>query len=134
MRQWLVTLSAIALTAGVAVGDPATPVRTVDLRDAAAVERLRRSDPAGFVAIRQILASLQEHPERVESDWLQTIFDAHDVELSRLLLKTSYPPRQLLRFTLDRTRYTLHVTRSDLVARPALTIFGSDASDHALGI
>ena len=38
------------------------------------------------------------------------------VELKRMLLKTSNPPRQLLRFTLDDTRYTLHVTRTDLVA------------------
>ena len=70
--------------------------------------------------IRQILAALQEQPQRAEGDWLQTTFDARDVDLSRLLIKTSHPPRQLLRFTLDDARYTLHVTRSDLVAQPTV--------------
>jgi hypothetical protein len=35
-------------------------------------------------------------------------------------MKTSHPPRQMLRFTLDDTRYVLHVVRSDLVAKPVV--------------
>ena len=98
----------------VAGADPAG----VDLRDAAALEHLRTTNPAHYAAIRQILAGLAEQPERVESDWLQATFDAREVELSRLVLKTSYPPRQRLSFRLDDTRYTLHVVRSDLTATP----------------
>ena len=101
---------------GPAVAGP----ETVDLRDAAALERVREENPAHYAAIRQILAGLAEKPERVEGDWLQATFDAREVELSRLLLKTSNPPRQQLSFTLDTTRYTLHVVRSDLVAEPAV--------------
>ena len=90
----------------------------IDLRTPQALENLKRQNPAHFEKIRQILAGLEEKPERAEGDWLQANFPVRDVELSRLLLKTSDPPRQLLRFTLDDTRYTLHVTRSDLVAEP----------------
>ena len=104
----------------VAVGPAVAGPETVDLRDAAALERVREENPAHYAAIRQILAGLAEKPERVEGDWLQATFDAREVELSRMLLKTSNPPRQQLSFTLDTTRYTLHVVRSDLVAEPTV--------------
>jgi hypothetical protein len=120
MRKWLVTLGAFLVTTGTALADPANALRTVDLRDAAAFAALQQTHPVHYATIRQIVAALQEQPQRAEGDWLQATFDARDVELSRLLLKTSYPPRQLLRFTLDDTRYTLHVTRSDLAAAPVV--------------
>jgi hypothetical protein len=116
--SWLIALAASLVVSGVSAADPSTSARTVDLRDPAALEQLRQSNPAHYAAIREILATLAQEPGRVEGDWLQTAFDARDVELSRWLLKTSYPPRQQLSFTLDQTRYTLHVTRSDLAARP----------------
>ncbi|MCE3284371.1 MAG: hypothetical protein K0R70_627 [Steroidobacteraceae bacterium] len=117
MRRWILTFAAVTMTslAGGAVADPPP---TVDLRDAAALQQLRDRNPAHFATIQRILAGLAEDPERVEGDWLRTTFDARDVELSRLLLKTSHPPRQQLRFTLDDTRYALHVVRSDLGAEP----------------
>jgi hypothetical protein len=118
MPRWILTFAAVTMTslAGGAVADAPPP--TVDLRDAAALQQLRDRNPAHFATIQRILAGLTEDPERVEGDWLRTTFDARDVELSRLLLKTSHPPRQQLRFTLDDTRYTLHVVRSDLGAEP----------------
>lgn len=112
--------TAVAGPVATAAADPAAAARSVDLRDAAALAELQRTRPAHYATIRRILADLQQQPDRAEGDWLQTNFDVRDVELSRLLLKTSYPPRQLLRFTLDDTRYTLHVTRSDLVAQPTV--------------
>ena len=117
--RWLVAVVALLalLNLGSAGADPAA---VVDLRDAAALERLRQDNPAHHAAIRQILSGLAEQPARAEGDWLQATFDARDVDLSRLLLKTSHPPRQRLSFTLDTTRYTLHVVRSDLVAEPAV--------------
>ena len=119
MRKSILTLLALASTLGVASSaEPAQEGTTVDLRDAATLERLREQNPSHYAAIRQILAGLAERPERLETDWLQATFDARDVEPSRLLLKTSHPPRQLLRFTLDDTRYALHVVRSDLGAEP----------------
>ena len=116
-RQSRVLLWAVALFGLGSVGSVVAD-QAVDLRDGGALERLRVDNPAHYAAIRQILAGLAEQPERAEGDWLQATFDAREVELSRLLLKTSYPPRQRLSFTLDTTRYTLHVVRSDLTARP----------------
>lgn len=115
-----IALITLLLVTGAALADPTGVRHAVDLRDSAALQQLERANPAHYAKIRQILAELTAHPERVESDWLQASFAAHDVELSQLLLKTSNPPRQLLRFTLDDTRYTLHVVRSDLVAKPAV--------------
>jgi hypothetical protein len=114
----LTTLVAFAIGAGALAG-PAETTLTVDLRDPAALAQLERSNPEHYRKIRQILAGLLEQPARAESNWLQTTFGASDVELSRYLFKTSYPPKQALRFRLDNVRYTMHVTRSDIVARPA---------------
>ena len=119
-RLTLGLVAFVGLLALEAFGPAVAGPETVDLRDAAALERVREENPAHYAAIRQILAGLAEKPERVEGDWLQATFDAREVELSRLLLKTSNPPRQQLSFTLDTTRYTLHVVRSDLVAEPAV--------------
>ena len=49
-------------------------------------------------------------------DRLQTSVNARDVDLSRHLIRTSNPPKQLLAFTLDDVRYIMHVTRSDMAA------------------
>lgn len=95
--------------------EDATP-RIVDLRDAHALEQLQQENPAHFAKIRQMLAGLQEQPKRAEGDWLQVTFDARDVDLSRYMIKTSNPPKQLLEFTLDDVRYVTHLTRSDLTA------------------
>ena len=45
---------------------------------------------------------------------LQTEFAAHDVNLSRFLIRTSNPPKQQLQFTLDQVRYTMHLVRRDM--------------------
>jgi hypothetical protein len=94
---------------------PAEPPATVDLRASGALENLAHANPVHYAKIRQMLAGLQDQPSRVEGDWLQVNFDAHDVDLSRLLIKTSYPPKQHLSCRLDDVRYTMDVTRSDLV-------------------
>jgi hypothetical protein len=117
-RKSRVLLLAVALFGLGSAGSAGADQAVVDLRDGGALERLRVDNPAHYAAIRQILAGLAEQPQRAEGDWLQATFDAREVELSRLMLKTSYPPRQRLSFTLDTTRYTLHVVRSDLTARP----------------
>ena len=121
MRRAFLTsiLSILAVLApGAAGSDPGPAQRTVDLRDAGALGHLRQTNPVHFGKIERIVAGLLERPERADGHWLQTEFDAREVDLSRLVMKTSHPPRQVLRFTLDDTRYVLHVVRSDLVAKP----------------
>jgi hypothetical protein len=115
----VVRLIIIALGLAMAVpafagGDASPP--TIDLRAPHALEQLQQSNPAHFEKIQQVLAGLREQPRRAEGDWLQVNFDARDVDLSRHLIRTSNPPKQLLRFTLDDVRYVMYVTRSDLSA------------------
>ena len=104
----------------VLIGSPALATeyfpgaQIVDLNDSAAVEQLKQTRPAHYAKIEQILRGLQEQPQRAEGDWLQATFHATNVDLSRFMLKTSYPPKQLLQFTLDDVRYQMHLTRSDM--------------------
>jgi hypothetical protein len=65
----------------------------------------------------EIVAGLLADPTRAESGWLETSFDARDVDLEKLRFLTSYPPKQLLAFTIEDTRYTLHLVRTDLDAK-----------------
>jgi len=111
MRRLAVVILALVATLP-AFAEPPT---SVDLRAPQALANLKRDNPAHFEKIRQILAGLEENPERVEGDWLQATFDAHDVDLSRMIVKTSYPPKQLLNFRLEQVRYTLYVVRRDMV-------------------
>jgi hypothetical protein len=103
---WLVSAGALA---------QAVVTRFVDLRDAQALAQLQQSNPAHVEKIRKILEGLQEKPERAEGDWLQKTFAARDVDLSRFVIKTSYPPKQVLQFTLDDVHYTMHLVRRDMV-------------------
>jgi hypothetical protein len=114
----MLRLSVVILALAVSVPALAQTPGTIDLRTPRALEDLKRENPAHFEKIRQILAGLEEKPERAEGDWLQATFDAHDVDLSRMIIKTSYPPKQLLTFRLDQVRYTLYVVRGDMVAQP----------------
>jgi len=115
----MVKLAVIAIALAVSVralaGAAATP-HTIDLRAPHALEKLQKANPAHFEKIQRVLDGLHEEPKRAEGDWLQVNFNARDVDLSRHLIRTSNPPKQLLRFTLDDARYTMYVTRSDLSA------------------
>ena len=111
MRRFATVIVALVLSIP-AMGDGIT---FIDLRTPQALENLKRQNPAHFEKIRQILAGLEEKPERIEGDWLQATFNAQDVDLSRMVVKTSYPPKQLLSFRLEQVRYTLYVVRRDMV-------------------
>ena len=106
-----VILGLVAMTPAIAA-----PPAEIDLRTPHALAILKRDNPAHYEKIRQILAGLEEKPERVEADWLQATFDARDVDLTRMIVKTSYPPKQVLNFRLDQVRYTMYVVRRDMVA------------------
>jgi len=108
-------LATVVLTLAFSFPGLADAPASVDLRTPQALANLKRDNPAHFEKIRQILAGLEENPERVEGDWLQTNFDAQDVDLMRMVVKTSYPPKQLLSFRLEQTRYTLYLVRRDMV-------------------
>ncbi len=112
-----VALAAIMLALSVcAQGSAPGQRQIVDLRGPHALERLEKTDPSHFEIIRKIVAGLREEPQRAESDWLTVNFHAQDVDLSRHLLRTTNPPKQLLRFRLDDVQYLMYVTRADLTA------------------
>jgi hypothetical protein len=115
----------VVVFAGIVASLPAVTVadqalRIVDLRNPQAYEMLRQTNPEHFARIQEVIAGLREQPQRVESNWLQTTVNARDVDLDRHVIHTSYPPKQLLQFTLDETRYLMHVLRSDLLGQPIL--------------
>ena len=91
--------------------------RRVDLRDDKALAQLERTNPRHYAQIQEIIAGLLAEPQRAESGWLETSFHARDVDLQKLQFLTSYPSKQLLGFTLDDTRYTMHLVRTDLNAK-----------------
>ena len=99
------------------MADDATASRHVDLRDNQALAELERTNPRHYAQIQEIVAGLLADPTRAESGWLETSFDARDVDLEKLRFLTSYPPKQLLAFTIEDTRYTLHLVRTDLDAK-----------------
>ncbi len=107
----------LILCAALASGSAAVAGDFVDLTRPGALEQLRASNPDDFARVVEIIEGLREEPARAETDWLEVNFDAADVDLSKLLLRTSYPPKQSLTFTLDGTRYHLFVTRSDMTPR-----------------
>lgn len=90
--------------------------RTVDLREAGALQALQASNPKHFAKISRALAALEERPERAAGDWLEVNIGASNVNLSELSFRTSNPPKQLLQFTLDDTRYLMHLVRDDVTA------------------
>jgi hypothetical protein len=99
------------------VADPVSVSRHVDLRDNKALVELERTNPRRYAQIQEIIAGLLADPRRAESGWLEASFDARDVDLEKLQFLTSYPPKQLLAFTVEDTRYTLHLVRTDLDAK-----------------
>ena len=114
----MLRLSVVALLLALSIpllADEPGP-RYIDLRTPNGLEDLRRDNPAHFEKIRQILMGLEEKPERVEGDWLQVNFAVSDVALDGAVIKTSNPPKQLLSFRLEETRYTMYLVRRDMRA------------------
>ena len=110
--------AAMMMSADTLAGDPSPRPDTVvvDLRTPHALEQLQQRDPGQFKRLQQVLRGLHDKPQRARSDWLQVTFNATNVDVSENLFEASFPPKQLLGFTLGRVRYIMNVTRSDLAA------------------
>lgn len=115
MFKPLHVLAALAVALNAAAAEP-SPAHRVDLRESGAIERLQQSNPDHYSKIRRVVDALTAEPKLAEGSWLQVNVAARDVDLSRYLIRTSNPPKQLLQFTLDDTRYVMHVVRSDMTA------------------
>ena len=89
----------------------------VDLRAPGALDALQRSSPEHYARVGEILERTRRFPEAGPTRWLPASVNAADVQYTRGLMKTSYPPKETLRFRLDDVRYTVDVTRHDVAAR-----------------
>ena len=94
------------------------PTRTVYLNGPADLDRLRTSNPGHYSQAQRILGAANElcrpGPEEVRFVRL----DVRDLQCSRMLLKTSNPPKWNLSFRLDDVRYIALVTVTDDPPRP----------------
>ena len=86
----------------------------IDLRAPGALEALLRSNPVHYAKVTEVIELAQQFPEAGPARWLPATINASEVQHTRGLLKTSYPPKETLRFMLDEVRYTLDVTRHDI--------------------
>jgi hypothetical protein len=91
----------------------AEPPAVVYLNGAADLERLRSSNPDHYWKAERILAAADHlcRPGPAEVQYVG--FDISDLACSRMLLKTSNPPKWQIAFRLDDTRYVALVTVTD---------------------
>ena len=112
--RYLLLSSAVLLigTATLALADEAT--RTVYL-DSVVLEQIKTSNPQRYARIRDVMASASEmcKPNAARSWQLTSVQPA---DCSKLLLKTSYPPKRQISFVLDNTIYIAHVVVRDAPA------------------
>ncbi|MBX5463066.1 MAG: hypothetical protein IRZ28_18505 [Steroidobacteraceae bacterium] len=93
------------------------PHRTVYLGGVASLERLREDNMNHYLRAQRILAAADElcRPGPEVTTFVR--FEASDISCSSLLLKTSYPPKREIGFTLDDLRYIALVTVTDASPR-----------------
>jgi hypothetical protein len=78
--------------------------RVFDLDRPGALEALRLSNPTHYSKVRQILEGVFLHSDAEVPRWMQTNFQAQDVQYGPIVL-TSHPPKRRLSFALDAMRY-----------------------------
>ena len=95
------------------------PARThVDLRPDGALEALQRVNPNHFRQVRHVLVRMRQAPSAGPERWFPIHIRVRDIEFSELSMRPVFPPRHLLRFTLDDVRYTVETPRVYPGSRP----------------
>ncbi|MBW7900174.1 MAG: hypothetical protein H3C26_01755 [Rhodocyclaceae bacterium] len=106
LRLLVVMLLAFAASA---FAGPGSASRPVDLDRPGAIEALKDRNPVHHDKIQRILQGAQRLPLPSIRGWIQAQFGATDVS-PPLPIKTSFPPKARLSFTLDEVRYSATVT------------------------
>ena len=111
---------ALLLAVALCAAANAAAQRTVDLGAPGALEALERDNPRHFGQVAEILREVSRvDPPGVEG-WLRARFNAQQIAYSPRQLRTSYPAKTTLSFTLDDTRYhAMIVVRAPAEARRA---------------
>ena len=115
MKKFLVGAS--AALAALALPAPAAAFSSFDIGDTNALERLKRERPSHYLAVSEAIrvASRVPCPE-TELRVLKVRFDVRDMACG-FALKTSYPAKRHVAFTLEGTRYSGNVVLADAGAR-----------------
>lgn len=112
--RYLLLSSALLLvgTATAALAD--APKRTVYL-DSVVLEEIKKSNPDRYARIRSVMASASEMCKpNAARFWITPTAAAPDC--SSMVLKTSYPPKRQISFSIDDTVYVTNVVVRDAPA------------------
>jgi|SRR5258706_2567546 len=94
-------------TLAAAVSYAAPPIKhRIDLDKPGAMEELARANPEHHTKVQRILAEVQLHRIDAVPQWLKAEFDADNIRYFGSMLKTSYPAKRYLSFTLGETGYS----------------------------
>lgn len=111
-----VVVLAVASTITGAMAGPivVSPTSRVDLDRPGAMEAVQRDQPEHYRRITEILSVASEVPCQTEQFGrvVEAKYDVRDGHCG-LLLKTSYPAKRVLSFTLGTTRYSTVVTMQE---------------------
>jgi len=108
-RAVIATL-AVLLTAAASMAADGTAPRTVYLYGIEDLEKLRQVNPSHYTRAQQVLAGADELCGSGPAQVHYAKADAKAVSCTDMLLKTSYPPKREIAFTLDDVRYVALVT------------------------
>jgi hypothetical protein len=123
-------LAALLVLAGAQVAPAAdvTAPKTVYLNNVV-LEELKQSNPRHYAEAQKVMAAAAELC-RPGAPQVLRIEKLPETKCSDAFLKTSYPPKREISFTLDDTRYIALVTMKD--AAPTLHPAGQDAPTGVL--
>jgi hypothetical protein len=115
MRWTLIAAAFLLFGLGDAVADTAffRTIRTIDLDASGALEALQQTNPTHYVTVRTILAEVFLRPGTEVPRWLRVSFNAQGISYPPIVF-TSHPPKRLLSFTLDDTRYVAVITLTNV--------------------
>ncbi len=112
------TVAALAASAGALAEDSSTPApvaapKVVHLDGAASLAQLARSNPNHAVRAERIIAAAPELCKPGPETVTFASFQASRIHCDGAFLRTSYPAKQEISFTLDDTRYIALVAVAD---------------------
>jgi hypothetical protein len=108
------TIWVVCLIAFVGSAQASEPVaRTIDLREAGAMEALAKNNPEHYRKVLEIIHVAEKVSCETLPQVLHARFNASDTTCRLYTLLTSFPPKRHLSFRLDDTFFVTNVTLQD---------------------